>query len=381
MKTMTKSAFWALEALWFITSPAIATQWEFGIRVVRNNQAAALPVYLYHQGSLNVPIRVGESLGYFGDGVNFRCDVADPGFPDEPDCGNAQMGYIKPGEYALRISDMYVLVEILPFQSGENSRDFSILSTENGFSILTGDRVVLGDASTWESTTTSSVTLDQKSSLNETVGKLYHVFPDGFDIWTDSTNETIPVDQNSTVTLRADRSVLNGEKYENWNSLSDVRNHHVFQVNDVSVSLSSHFAPIVTGTTITAEFVDLPSVIPDSILFKDPWFVDMVDVNYGGLLRNQGMDAPFRVRSCPFSPDLSTIYDSASPYQGVLLDQQFQDGVYYSSGVPLTKYLGDTLFYFLNWSGDAQSVSFQNAVACTTGIVFDPPPSVVPMSE
>ena len=371
MKTRLLNAIVLSVALTCFTADAPATQWEMGLRIVRGDSAVALPVYLYHPGDLNVPIRTGVSLGVLGDyGVNFKCDIEDPPY-QEPSYSDAQCRYIKPGQYVLRVENKCTFLTIKPM-SQAIYRDFNILCTETGFTVSSGDRATVDDSFDWTEVTSSSVTLDQRLSTNARVGDIFHVFSDGFEIWSDSTHETIPVDQYSTLTLRADRQVYSGEKYNNWSSLSDVTNHHAFQVNDASLSFTSHFAPVVMDAVITAHFVDLPGTTPDSVYFMDPWFVDFQDFAAGGLLRNQGMDAPFKGRSCPFHPNENTNYDGILKYNGVFLNQDYSTpgNPHYSIRVPSAKTISGTTFNFMTWTGNSASIDFQNATSCTTGVVF-----------
>jgi hypothetical protein len=366
--TRTIQLFALFALLLWSTLPSYAHNWEFGMKVIRDSQAVALTVYLYEPNNLNLPIRLGTSVSGYEEDVNFRCDIEDAGYTQEPNCGNTQWVYIKPGAYILRVDNKWAPLTIHPMEDSLN-RDFTILNDEGGFKRVEGDRYYLGETETWSSAATAEITIDQKLSSNSTAGKIYHVFTNGFEIWTNGTNTTFPVNQSSAIALRADRLILSGEKYNNWNSLNEVTNHKAFQVTTVPASIISYFASMVTNATITAGFVDLPSVTPDSIAFKDPWFVDYADGNYGDLLRNRGMDAPYKMRSCPFAPDANTVFDGVSAYQGVFLSQYYGgSSPYYSIAAPPPQLMNDISSFLLNWSGSG--VAFQDATACSTGVVF-----------
>ncbi len=110
---------------------------------------------------------------------------------------------------------------------------------------------------------------------------------------------------------------------------------------------------------------------PDSIAFRDPWYVDYVDESYNGLLRNSGVDAPYKMRSCPFTPDAATIFDGVSAYGGTFLNQNalFEANTpVYSVGAPPPQLLNGIPSFLLHWSGTG--VAFQDATACSTDVVF-----------
>ncbi|MBX2991122.1 MAG: T9SS type A sorting domain-containing protein [Bacteroidetes bacterium] len=119
--------------------------------------------------------------------------------------------------------------------------------------------------------------------------------------------------------------------------------------------------------TIKAELWDVPSAA-GTIQFKDPWLEDVV--GYGGENRSQGMSAPFKTNSSPWT--IST----TSEYRGVFLNQvpDPQDPLkpYYSVGAPnpntFTINGNNYSAYFRNWEGS--SVQYQNADAAQTGVVF-----------
>jgi hypothetical protein len=148
-----------------------ATNWEFSMRVSRNNQPVALQVCLYEANNLNVPIRIGTSASTYGNGVNFRCDVKDPSDSGEPNTDNAEWTYIKPGSYVLRVDNMKASLTIYPKSPGENA-DFEITNDESGFHEYNGTRYDLGATESWTSVQTADVTIDQKLSSNVTAGTI-----------------------------------------------------------------------------------------------------------------------------------------------------------------------------------------------------------------
>mgnify|MGYP003805339601 CR=1 FL=1 len=170
--------------------------------------------------------------------------------------------------------------------------------------------------------------------------------------------------------LQGFQYITNGEKYNNWSSLADVTNHHIFQVDgNLPKSLVSHLKP-TNNATIQANLIDggNPST---SVEFKDPWLIDYADPNYGNNLRNQGMSAPFKsVNSTTNNLGLNT------PYNGVFLNQWYDvtNNSYYTIRAPQTVDFGGDIgirpVYFLNWSYDANKVSVKYPNYNETPVVF-----------
>jgi len=234
-----------------------------------------------------------------------------------------------------------------------------------------------------------SVTLDQQRQNGDrlsgtTIGR-----------WNGSTftEITIPAPPNPLPTINTTvgaREVLRGrqetvsnptEKYRVWrrgpeDQLDTVQNHRGFTIRADDANLTSRFHPTDSTITIKTDLIDLPGTTGGNITFHDPWYIDYPDPNYGGNLRNRGMQEPrqFHSRSSPFNPNYDTPFPPSNhPYRGVFLNQGGPpewNPPYYSVGAPNPNTIGGFESYFVNWTGHPDSVGYQNANAQQTGVVF-----------
>lgn len=192
------------------------------------------------------------------------------------------------------------------------------------------------------------VTINQRLSSGQNAGQLK--------LWDNQNNQfgqsfnpgtTFPFYAGSQQVILADQNIISNEKYNNWNGLTDVTNHHSFIIEEQTDSLTSHFLPTYNAT-IQTQLIEggNPSGTVD---FMDPWLIDYPDPNYGNNLRNQGMSAPFK--SVPYS--LNNLGISTS-YKGVFLNQAPDPNnpnvPYYSVREPLTQTINGYTGVFQNWS-------------------------------
>jgi hypothetical protein len=167
------------------------------------------------------------------------------------------------------------------------------------------------------------------------------------------------------------------EKYRVWESnqvvqLDTVQNHRGFTITQFTSELVSRFHPTDPTITIKTDLIDLPGTTGGNVQFKDPWYIDFDDPQYGNNRRNRGHDEAYpHTRSSPFNPN----YDYPFPegtYKGVFLNQgnpPYWDQPYYSVGAPSPNTIGDIESYFVNWAGHLDSLEYQNANAQQTGVV------------
>ncbi len=191
------------------------------------------------------------------------------------------------------------------------------------------------------------------------------------------TPNPIAVVPNAIEILHATPSVFQGQKYNLWDDNPDVRNHHLFVVRENIDRYNSNLKPTDPTITIKTDLIDLPGTAGGDIQFRDPWYIDYQDPQYGNNWRNRGMQgALFHDRPSPFYPNYDTVYlGSIHPYRGVFLNENEQfdpNKPYYSVGAPQpnTFTIGGNNYqaYFQNWEGT--SVRYQNANAAQTGVVF-----------
>jgi hypothetical protein len=140
------------------------------------------------------------------------------------------------------------------------------------------------------------------------------------------------------------------QKYNRWNSDTEVENHHEFII-DGTDRYTSNFEPTASGITVRNNLVDAPgNPSGDSIQFRDPWLIDFDDPPYG--LRNRGqVDAVFRTVASPFNPT-TTPGLPGSAYKGVFLNKPATGtNPHYRLNALATPLPGFT-WYFLGWEHD-----------------------------
>jgi hypothetical protein len=214
------------------------------------------------------------------------------------------------------------------------------------------------------------VTVDQQLSNGTSTGS--------FDYWEEGSgfiNYTVPrtflFEYPTTQTLRGSQNIISGEKFSKWNIDYDVKNHRAFLVDQTSPTLIvSKLSPVVGDVTIN---VNLSGT--HNIQFKDPWYIDYVDVSYGDNLRNRGLDAVYRTRTVPFTPNYSTVFENGQTYQGVLLNQNpdFNSGrpAYFLKAPLIGSVTQSDIYAFTHWSVTPSSgASFEDSTALETAVVF-----------
>jgi hypothetical protein len=168
-----------------------------------------------------------------------------------------------------------------------------------------------------------TVILDQRLSNNTQVGKLRKWEGDAIGFTpppfiTPGTSFEFPI--LSKQVIQGDQEIYANEKYNNWNKdISNIINHGEFIITSSVSSILSQFLPTYSNVTIK-NLLESSSIDGGNIQFKDPWLIDYPDPQYGNAKRNRGMDAPFKSRPSPFSPDYYTNYNG-DIYKGVFLNQ------------------------------------------------------------
>ncbi len=80
-----------------------------------------------------------------------------------------------------------------------------------------------------------------------------------------------------TQVFQAEQKIISNEKYNNWNELTDVTNHHVFVIDSLTSELTANFESVHTGITLRNELLSAPGSDGGVIDFKDPWLIDSTD--------------------------------------------------------------------------------------------------------
>ncbi len=165
--------------------------------------------------------------------------------------------------------------------------------------------------------------------------------------------------------LRADQSIISGQKYKRWNDDPNVVNHHRFDIDGNMNRFVSNF-DLVCDATVGSALLET-GTLSASIDFYDPWLIDFADSLYGFNLRNQGMSAPFKaVQSA--QNNLST----NTAYKGVFLNQDYNipGAPFYSLRAPsVQENMNGFTGYFQGWTASGAIV--QNASSPDSqGVVF-----------
>ncbi len=172
-----------------------------------------------------------------------------------------------------------------------------------------------------------SVTIDQRNSLNQQVG-LLKKWESDTKSWSNNFNpgSSFQFPVGPTQTILGDQNLISNQKFNNWNGLSDVTNHHIFLIENSTDILKAYLNPTYSGVLIKNS-IDGTDATGGKIIFKDPWYIDVKDENYADQHRNRGMEEayPRERESLPFIPDYTTEFtngtDPSHAYQGVFLHQ------------------------------------------------------------
>jgi hypothetical protein len=153
-----------------------------------------------------------------------------------------------------------------------------------------------------------TVVVDQQKSNDSSFGSVFHwesywedyPVPHTFDDW----------GEGETHTLRANTTIIDGEKYHDWNE-NIYLNHNSFTVEAGFTEITAHFDK-TDPVTIKTELISGGE--GDSIELKDPWLTDYNESPYG--MRNRGMGAPFKSKPSPLNLTLDSEYKGVFLYQG-----------------------------------------------------------------
>ena len=174
-------------------------------------------------------------------------------------------------------------------------------------------------------------------------------------LWNPNFARWLTVNQDERLRSSPGFLTTNNDKFHYWNNDQTlVLNHNHFYYEDDNIEdLIARYNTSYGGVTIQYNFDGFAG---DLIEFKDPWLVDYDEQPYG--IRNQGMDAPFKILPSPFSPSLG------SQYKGVLLGQGLPNWAppYYSISIPSSITIsGQTHnLYLQSWSVSGASLRFPN---------------------
>lgn len=212
-----------------------------------------------------------------------------------------------------------------------------------------------------------NITINQHNSQGVNVGTA--------DVWKSTSWENFAVPKtyifvkNSTQVLRSNQSIINNEKYHDWNSsLNDVTNHKSFTIPTQPASYTANLVP--TYNVQIKNELEGTSTTGGNVGFKDPWLIDDSDSKGP---KNRGTVTSALWYDNLTSPlSLSTL----SNYKGVFLNQNpAQTPTYYSVRVPSQQTIDiggtDHTFYFQNWNASpAGDAEFQYPNSTETAVVF-----------
>ncbi|MDR3666388.1 MAG: T9SS type A sorting domain-containing protein [Ignavibacteriaceae bacterium] len=168
---------------------------------------------------------------------------------------------------------------------------------------------------------------------------------------------------NSHQIIQGDQTEYSNEKYNNWNSLSDVSNQHDFSISTETASLTSWFKQNYYGVKIRNAIEGLSNKDGGILYFKDPWLIDSVDQNHANTYMNRGNDAIYNNINSP----LNFSNGSFSNYKGIFLNQEnLPSHPVYSVKTPEVQNInlgspqGTHKFYYQNYSSTGTSALTQN---------------------
>ncbi|HCV44178.1 MAG TPA: hypothetical protein DGH68_11890, partial [Bacteroidetes bacterium] len=199
-------------------------------------------------------------------------------------------------------------------------------------------------------------------------GPLFADYPSG---------KTLTFIENRSEVLRAYQGfehATNTEKYNRWEDYSDAVNHHSFDVSHDLDQLTARFKSTYGNVVIKNQFIDLPGTTGGNLEFKDPWYIDFQDSNYGGNWRNRvWTQVQWRTRPSVapggFSPDFTTLFpESPYTYGGVFLGQEIAPGLPYYSVRALQTPLPGFTWQFLGWEATGAELQFVDQLE--TPVVF-----------
>jgi hypothetical protein len=213
---------------------------------------------------------------------------------------NAVNNAVKSGKYFLTLGIRENTPRLLPFW------------TISGYDLITTTYEPCIDLIITYEVPNKFITIDQKLSNGISIGSI--------GIWDTSQGSFIEYnvpkifswEVNSIKIIRSSQASFNNEKFNFWkfnNQIdTNVINTKKFKFYSFIDNLISNFNPSYENILLKNNFIEKVELNPDYdyIYFKDPWLIDYPDPQYGNTLRNRGMDAPFKQRPSPFTPDYTT---------------------------------------------------------------------------
>jgi hypothetical protein len=166
--------------------------------------------------------------------------------------------------------------------------------------------------------------------------------------------------------IQGDQTEHSNQKYNNWNTLPDVRNQHDFSITTETANLTSWFKQNYYGAKVRNAIEGLSNKDGGILYFKDPWLIDSIDQSHANTYMNRGNNAIFHNINSPL--DFSN--SSFSNYKGIFPNQEYNPSLgkpCYSVKVPSEQNInldapqGTHKFYFQNYtSTDTGSVTQNN---------------------
>ncbi len=190
--------------------------------------------------------------------------------------------------------------------------------------------------------------------------------------WKTGYNGILTEDHDETIESDPNYFSSTGEKVLFWNhDQSSITNYNTFYITSTTDTLVPQYSSVDGGATITTSVIDAGGVSGGIVEFKDPWFMDYADPNYGNRVRSEGTGAPFISRSAPFYPDASTSY-GGDVYDGVFTGRPYGGNTpYYSVSAPAIQEINGYTAFFVGWtSSPSGSASFEYPSSTSTPVEF-----------
>ena len=186
------------------------------------------------------------------------------------------------------------------FSTGYNGDYIGIAARDGNIYPIWNAQVPSANSQGWVSPIIQfvSVTVDQRRELNQ---QLTNSQIGRWEGGLDFVSSTVPIPPfdftvGSREVLRGYQQLVTSpsEKYRVWErnqvaQLDTVQNHRGFTITPFDNNLTSRFNPTDPTITIKTDLIDAPGTTGGDIQFRDPWYIDYRDPDYGNNWRNRGM--------------------------------------------------------------------------------------------
>ncbi|MDR3611396.1 MAG: T9SS type A sorting domain-containing protein [Ignavibacteriaceae bacterium] len=160
---------------------------------------------------------------------------------------------------------------------------------------------------------------------------------------------------NSHQVIQGDQLEYSNQKYNRWNSFSDIRNQHDFLILPETAILTSHFESNYYGVKVRNALEGCSDVDGGLIYYKDPWLIDSIDQNHANTYMNRGNYAIYNTINSPLDFSINTYSNYKGIFQNQIYDPQNEMPCYFvkspiEQDINLGTPWGTHKFYFNNYT-------------------------------